>query len=226
MDGNQEALLLWNKGKASEAITALFKVIDQEPNRPDGYYNLIQLLIAAKKFADAKAVLEQAQEKFPDSSSFLFAKGNWHYQQQQYQEALAAYTNVFQNKRNNLAGDAAAMIGQSYLALQKPKLALAYLLEAEAALPKDSSILLMIGNTLLQTESFQDAESYFDKAVAIDKENSEAWFKKGLAKRALGDNPAEVRACFKKAKALDEELFLTYVKQLKDIDAYLENETV
>lgn len=224
MDWNKEALLLWNDGKANEAITALFKVINREPNRQEGYYNLIQLLIATKKFADADAVLQQAQEKFADSSSFLYAKGNWYYQQQQFREALDAYADVFQHRQADLAGEAAAMMGQCYLALQKPKLALAYLLEAETAFPEDTSILLMIGNALLQTESFQAAERYFDKVTAIDKKNGEAWFKKALAKRALGDNPEEVRASFKKAKALDEELFLTYVKQLKDIDTYLENE--
>ncbi|MFL2134617.1 tetratricopeptide repeat protein [Desemzia sp. FAM 24101] len=219
MDLNQKALALWNDGKAAEALELLFRAIDEEPNEKEGYYNLISLLIAAKKFADAKAVLEMADEKFAAEESFLYAYGNWHYQQQHYTEALNNYLSVFQQQKSIFKGEAAAMIGQCYLALHQPKLALAYLLEAEVHHPEDTMILLMIGNSLLQTESFLDAESYFDKVIALDEKNAEAWFKKGLAKRVLQQDPKEGKDCLQKAKQLDPKQFLTYAQQLKEIES-------
>lgn len=221
MDLNQKALWLWNEGKAAEALEALFRAIDEEPNEKEGYYNLVSLLIAGKKFADAKAVLNTAGEKFTKEESFLYAYGNWHYQQRHYTEALNCYLQVFQQPNNLFKGEAAAMIGQSYLALQQPKLALAYLLEAEVYHSSDKTILLMIGNSLLQTESFLDAESYFDKVIALDEEDAEAWFKKALTKRALQRDPKEVKECLQKAKQLDPEKFLTYAKQLKEIETQI-----
>ncbi|MBM6613584.1 tetratricopeptide repeat protein [Desemzia sp. RIT804] len=218
MDLNQEALLLWNKGRANEAVATLFKAIDEKPEQAEAYYNLINVLISAQKFSDAKVVLETAVEKFTEEESFLYAYGNWHYQQGQYKEALIHYLNVFQHQDSLFRGEAAAMIGQCYMALQQPKLALAYLLEAEINHPIDTTILLMIGNGLLQTKSFVDAESYFNKVIVLDQENAEAWFKKGLAKRALRHDPEEVKQCLQKAKQLDSERFLTYVKQLKEIE--------
>lgn len=219
MDLNQKALSLWNEGKASEALETLFKAIDEEPNKKEGYYNLVSLLIAAKKFADAKAVLDTAGEKFPEEESFLYAYGNWHYQQNNYTNALDSYVQVFGKPDSFFKGEAAAMIGQCYLALQQPKLALAYLLEAEVHHPKDTTILLMLGNSLLQTESFLDAERYFGKVIALDEKSAEAWFKKGLALRARQQDPEEVKVCLQKAKQLDPEKFLTYAQQLKEIES-------
>ena len=221
MDLNQKALSLWNEGKANEALEALFKAIDEEPTKKEGYYNLISLLIAARKFADAKAVLDTAGEKFAEEESFWYAEGNWYYQQQHYTEALDSYLQVFQQHKSLFRGEAVAMIGQCYLALQQPKLALAYLLEAEVHHPSDTPILLMIGNSLLQAESFLDAERYFDKVIALDEKNAEAWFKKGLAKRALQQDPEKVKMCLQKAKQLDPEKFLTYAQQLKEIEAFV-----
>lgn len=224
MDWNEQALSLWNEGKGNEAVSALFKAIEQQPNDPDGYYNLIQLLIAGDKLADAAGVLETAQEKFPRDRAIVFAKGNWHYEQQQFTEALACYEDVFQHKEHPLAGEAAAMMGQCYLSLNQPKLALVYLLEAETQFPEDKAIWQMMGDALLQTGSFSDAGRYFNKVIMIDETNAEAWFKKGLTKRTLNHDPDEVNQCFKKARELDEELFLSFVKQIKNIDDDLKNE--
>lgn len=224
MDWNQQALSLWNEGRGNEAVTALFKAIEQQPNDPDSYYNLIQLLIAGDKFADAAGVLETAQEKFPRNVSFIFTKGNWHYEQQQFSEALACYEDVFQRKEHTLAGEATVMLGQCYLALKQPKLALVYLLEAEVLFPGEENIWLMMGDALLQTGSFSDAGRYFNKVIIADETNAEAWFKKGLTKRTLNHDPDGVNECFRKARELDEELFLSFVKQIKNIDDELKNE--
>lgn len=224
MNWNQKALLSWNEGKANEAISTLFKAIEQQPNDPDGYYNLIQLFIAGKKFADAKGVLDLAQEKFPGKDQFVYAKGNWHYQQQQYKEALKEYEDVFHHRDSPLAGEATAMMGQSYLALRQPKQALVYLLEAEAQFPEDRAIWMMIGDALLQTQSFSDAGRYFNKVITADDSHAEAWFKKGLTKRALNHNSDEVKECFKKSKEANEEMYLAFVSQLKDVDDGLKKE--
>lgn len=224
MDLNQKALSLWNEGKATEALEVLFRAIDEEPMNKEGYYNLISVLIAAKKFADAKVVLDTAVKKFAAEDSFLYAYGNWYYQQHHYTKAVKSYLQVFQQQKSLFKGEAAAMIGQCYLALQQPKLALAYLLEAEVHHPGDKTILMMIGNSLLQTKSFVDAERYFDKVLGLDEENAEAWFKKALTKRALQHKPEEVKLCLQKAKQLDPEKFLTYTKQLKEIETWV-NET-
>lgn len=221
MDLNQEALSLWNKGQANEAVAMLFKAIDEEPDKKESYYNLINVLIAAEKFADAKAVLDAVEEKFGAEEAYLYAYGNWHYQQQNFSKALENYQKVFQQKETVLAKEAAAMIGQCYFVLEQPKMAVAYLLEAEAYFPEDKRVLLLIGNSLLQTESFSDAERYFDKVVSIDDTNAEAWFKLALAKRALGQDPDEVKKCLQKAKELDPETFLHYIKQLKEIESFV-----
>lgn len=221
MDLNQKALSLWNQGQANEAVTMLFKAIDEEPDKKESYYNLITVLIAAKKFSDAQAVLDAVKEKFGVEEAYVYAYGNWHYQQQEFLKALEDYQKVFQYKESVLSKESAAMIGQCYFALGQPRMALAYLLEAEAYFPEDKEVLLLIGDCLLQTESFSDAERYFDKVINLVDTSAEAWFKLSLAKRALNKDPNEVKRYLQKAKELDPEAFLFYVNQLKEIESLI-----
>lgn len=225
MNRNHEAFQLWEQGNLNEAIQLLFEEIEEQPKNSDSYYNLATMLILAKKYADAQAVLEMALQEKPGHPELLYAFGNLYYQQERYTESLVYFTQVFQHPQTGLKNDAARMIGQCYFSLQNPKKALVYLLMIKTENEPDSSLFLLIGNCLMQTGNFNEAKDYFEKVMEITPENDEAWFKRGLIGMALNEPPAIFEDFFKQSSTLNPNSHQERIQQLKAIEAMVQPPT-
>lgn len=220
MERNQKAFELWEAGEHTTAIEILFEEIEENPNSVAGYYNLANMLLIAKKELDAKAVLELANEKNPNHPEILYAFGTYYYQIQDYPQALHAFLQV-STMDSYLKTDSFVMLAQSYLALEQPQKALAFLLTAEIATPDDGELLLLIGNTFMQIESFKEAKVYFDKATKAASTYPEAWFKRGLMALVLEEEAVVYEADFEKVRELDDSYYQKQMKQLAEIQAFI-----
>ena len=68
----------------------------------------------------------------------------------------------------------------------------------------DKKVLDLIehGNSLLKSENYEDALSYFEQALILEPNNADIWNKKGVALRSLGRYD-EALECFNKSLSLD-----------------------
>lgn len=224
MNRNHEAFQLWEKGEFNKAIQLLMEEINDHPANSDSYYNLATMFILGKKYEDAKVILETAIEKYPEDPIFVYAFGNLYYEIENYQTSLEYFNQVIQFSETPLKKDAMVMIGQNFLALDQAKKALVYFLSAYEEDKLDMTVILFIGNTLMQLGSFKEAKQYFD--ISIDKapQNDEAWFKRGVVGMALKEEQDSVDEYFNKAKELDPITYKERIEQLKAIEVMMKNQ--
>ncbi|SFH85090.1 tetratricopeptide repeat protein [Pisciglobus halotolerans] len=218
MDRNHRAFQLWETGKVNEAIALLFQEIDETSDNRNSYYNLATILILSRKFEDAEVVLVEAEKKFPQDEMMLYAFGNLYYQKEDYPLAIQYFKKVNQLKHSLLKEETNRMMGQTYLAMDDPQKALVYLLQAESTAGQDPTILMMIGNALMQTGFFTEAERYFERTTHLSKDNDEAWFKRGVCRFASENSLKEAEPYFNKAKTINPVRFEEQIKQFKQIE--------
>lgn len=222
MNRNHKAFQLWEQGKLNEAIRLLFEEIEEQTENSDSYCNLASILILAKKYEDAQAVLETALQKYPNHLELLYTFGNLYYYKNMPEKSLVYFERVFQAEETSLKNDAAIMIGQCYLMLENPKKALVYLLLAYPENPKDSLLLLLLGDCFMQTGHFKEAKGYFEQAVAVTPDNDEAWFKRGVIGMALNESATTVESFFKTSHELNPEAHLKRLQQLQAIEKFIQ----
>lgn len=224
MNRNHEAFQLWEKGEFNEAIQLLIEEINDNPANSDSYYNLATMFILGKKYEDAKAILETAIEKYPENSIFVYAFGNLYYEIEDYSTSLTYFNQVIQFTETPLKKDAMVMIGQNFLALNQSKKALAYFLSAYEEDPLDLTVILIIGNTLMETGSFNEAKHYFELSIEQAPKNDEAWFKRGVVGMALKEEDNSVKHYFDKAKELNPITYGKRLEQLQSIEAVMKTQ--
>ena len=222
MNRNHKAFQLWEQGKLNEAIRLLFEEIEEQTENSDSYCNLASILILAKKYEDAQAVLETALQKYPNHLELLYTFGNLYYSKTMPEKSLMYFEHVFQAEETSLKNDAAIMIGQCSLMLENPKKALVYLLVAYSENPKDSLLLLLVGECFMQTGHFKEAKGYFEQAVAATPDNDEAWFKRGVIGMALNESTTTVESYFKTSHELNPEAHLKRLQQLQAIEKFIQ----
>jgi tetratricopeptide (TPR) repeat protein len=105
-------------------------------------------------------------------------------------------------------------LGIDYTHIQRGQEAIPFLVKAEAINPRDPQAPLSLGRAYLSVSNFAQARSAFERAVALDGNNSSAWFAFGLAAideveadgrrlSAEGSNSAWAKALF--AESLQEQ---------------------
>lgn len=224
MNRNHEAFQLWDRGKFNEAVQLLMEEINDNTKNSDSYYNLATMFILGKKYEDAKAILETAIEKYPDNPIFVYAFGNLYYETEDYSLSLAYFNQVIQFKETPLKKDAMVMVGQNHLALNQPKKALVYFLSAYEADKLDLTLILLIGNTLMQIGSFKEAKEYFELSIEQAPQNDEAWFKRGVVGMVLEEDASVFQPYFNKSKELNFSRYEERIKQLTAIESIVNNQ--
>ena len=224
MERNHKAFQLWEQGEFNQAIQLLMEEINDNPDNSDSYYNLATMFILGHKYDDAKAILETAIEKYPNDSIFIYAFGNLYYELENYQVSLNYFEQVTQFQETPLKKDAMVMIGQNYLALDQSKKALVYFLSAYEEDKLDMTLILLIGNTLMQVGSFQEAKKYFELSLEQAPQNDEAWFKRGVVGMALKEEDHSVKHYFDKAKELNPITYGKRLEQLQSIEAVMKTQ--
>ncbi|SEK69298.1 Tetratricopeptide repeat-containing protein [Carnobacterium iners] len=221
MNQNHKAFQLWENGQLNEAIQLLFKEIEKNSENSDAYCNLASLLILAKKYEDAQVVLETALKKYPKQLELLYAFGNLYYHKNNAIKALDYFIKVFNGNEVRLKEDATIMIGQCYLVLNNPKKALVYLLLAHENNKKDNSVILLLGDCMMQISYFNEAKNYYIKSLKLSPDNDEALFKRGLVGAALKEKSENFTSFFEKSKELDPKKYEERLYQLKEIESFI-----
>lgn len=224
MERNHKAFQLWEQGEFNQAIQLLMEEINDNPDNSDSYYNLATMFILGHKYDDAKAILETAIEKYPNDSIFIYAFGNLYYELENYQVSLNYFEQVTQFQETPLKKDAMVMIGQNYLALDQSKKALVYFLSAYEEDKLDMTLILLIGNTLMQVGSFQEAKKYFELSMEQAPQNDEAWFKRGVVGMVLEEDLNIFQSFFNKSKELNPSRYEERIQQLTAIESIVKNQ--
>lgn len=224
MERNHKAFQLWEQGEFNQAIQLLMEEINDNPDNSDSYYNLATMFILGHKYDDAKAILETAIEKYPNDSIFIYAFGNLYYELENYQVSLNYFEQVTQFQETPLKKDAMVMIGQNYLALDQSKKALVYFLSAYEEDKLDMTLILLIGNTLMQVGSFQEAKKYFELSLEQAPQNDEAWFKRGVVGMVLEEDLNIFQSFFNKSKELNPSRYEERIQQLTAIESIVKNQ--
>ncbi|MEG0497331.1 MAG: tetratricopeptide repeat protein [Carnobacterium sp.] len=224
MNKNHHAFQLWENGQLNEAVQLLFEEIDRNEENRDSYCNLASILILAKRYDDAHAVLETALKKYQNHADLLYTFGNLYYHKNNPIKALEYYNQVFNGNEKNLKNDATIMIGQCHLLLNEPKKAMVYLLTAYENDENDTSLNTLLGDCMMQTNHFKEAKNYFMKALEQSPDNDEVLFKRGLVGAALKEKPMIFNDFFEKSKKLNPEKFIKRLHQLKDSEAFVSSQ--
>ncbi len=116
------------------------------------------------------------------------------------------------------------MIGQNYLALDQSKKALVYFLSAYEDDKLDMTLILLIGNTLMQVGSFQEAKKYFELSMEQAPQNDEAWFKRGVVGMVLEEDLNSFQSFFNKSKELNPSRYEERIQQLTAIETIVKNQ--
>ncbi len=98
------------KGDYKKAERAFRDLIGQGGDVPDAYVGLSNALEGQGKFAEAKAVLDQAIQKYPNHPSCYYALGRIYEAQNNLEKAREAYKTYVQKSGNRLPADPSVRI--------------------------------------------------------------------------------------------------------------------
>jgi tetratricopeptide (TPR) repeat protein len=223
MNQNHKAFQLWGNGQLNEAVQLLFEEIEKNSENSDAYCNLASILILAKKYEDAQVVLETALKKDPKHLELLYTFGNLYYYKNNAKKALDYFFKVFNGNKISLREDATIMIGQCYLVLTNPEKALVYLLLAHENNKKDNSVILLLGDCMMQISHFNEAKNYYIKSLELSPDSDEALFKRGLVGAVLKEKSEVFTSFFEKSKELNPKKYEERLYQLKNIESFISN---
>ena len=141
-----------------------------------------------KCFVLSAAVLMTAAacSKDPETAKRAhFARGEQHFAQQKYHEAIIEFRNAIQ--QDPQFGEARAKLGDAYLQVNNPPLALGEYVRAADLLPNDLNVQLEAGKLLLRGGRFQDAKGRAEKLLALDPKSIDGHILHGNALAGLKD---------------------------------------
>ncbi len=187
------ALDLHKQNKLNEAISIYNEAIKLNSQNPEMYINLA---IAQNQAGDsdiALTTLQNAASKFPsnaqikdvlnsiknDAINSKLANAAAYYEAKDYQHAIAEYLKITPPTVDSMLGAAS-----SYQALGDNNNAIKYYEQAFKLKPTDSDIAYYIAALYAENQDFENANSYLNKSLAINKNNQKAIeFKKTLTEQ-------------------------------------------
>ncbi|MBM7617781.1 tetratricopeptide (TPR) repeat protein [Weissella uvarum] len=202
------------QAKLQEQVHQLVEEIENKPDEWAAYADLVTALTASGNFVQAEELGLKSLTLFEanaEAQAYLaYAVGNNYYAAGHYHEAQ----NFFQKVDNpKLAHDATMMQAQSWYAQKNYKQALAFTLTGIDQQPDDADAQVLLGNIWLALNDFAAATRAFEQALAVDPDNFEANFGRGLiATVQHQENP-----WFEQAKRLDASQFSQKTQQLDDL---------
>ncbi|MBX0309495.1 tetratricopeptide repeat protein, partial [Shouchella clausii] len=140
---NQAGIELMRKGNYEEAAKQFAAYIEENPKEPTGYINMGNLLAALNDFERALVFYERALELDHDATVAYYGIGCVHYQQENHQQAIQAFTEALTGGMNE--ADLFYMLGMSYYSEGKLAHAQANLSRAYELSSEDSEIVFQYG---------------------------------------------------------------------------------
>lgn len=176
------ALELHKQNKLDDAIT-LYNEVLKSDKTGEVYVNLAIAQSQKENFDSAINTLNTAKAKFPNNSQIAttmtsisegalnskLSKAADYFNNKDYKNAIAEYLKVQPATPETMLGVASA-----YQNLNDNENAIEYYKKALALKPTDSEIAYYIGALYADSERYTDAETYLNKAVALNKNNQDA----------------------------------------------------
>jgi len=177
------ALDLHKQNKLEDSIALYNEVIKMNTNNPEVYVNLAIALGQKKNYEDALATLNSANAKFPDNTQIKDAIKNINststdekldiaadfYTKGDYKKAIEEYLKIQPPTADTILGVASA-----YQNLNNTDMAIEYYKKALSLRPTDSDIAYYIAAMYADQEKWNDAKTYVNKSIALNKNNQNA----------------------------------------------------
>ena len=178
------AALALRRGDLDALTQTAQQIIANAPYAPDGYLMRALAEMNRQKYSDAEQDLHKAMEIVPGSPAPYVQMGNLHQVQKQYAEGIKFYQQALDKDPSST--DALQGIMNTYLAQKQPDLAIGAARAQVAKSPNTSGFYDLLGTALYQKKDFGGAHAAFQKAIELDKNNSDALLKLGQVQAAEG----------------------------------------
>ena len=178
-----EAML---KGDMSALEDAANQIIRLEPGSPEGYALRALCSINRNQFEDAERDVRRAISVAPQSAFGYVQLGNLRFTQKQYSDAAKAYQDALD--RNSGSTDALHGLMNTYMAEKQPDQAIAAAQAQVNKSPENSSFYDLLGSALFHSKKdLGGAQAAFQRAVALDGRNIDAWIQLCQVQANLGE---------------------------------------
>jgi tetratricopeptide (TPR) repeat protein len=137
-----------------------------------------------QKYSDAQQDLTKVMGLVPASAVPYVQMGNLYLLQKQYSEAIKFYQQALD--KDSASTEALQGMMNTYLAEKQVDQAIAAARAQIAKSPSVGGFYDLLGTALFQKKELSDAESEFNKAIELDKNNSDALLKLGQVEAAEG----------------------------------------
>jgi len=209
------------KQASERAVHQLVQQITAHPGEFEPYYELATALVDLKSYAQAEELLMKALGLFAAQPAAVerlhYGLGNVYYAAEDYPKAIAQFDQL----NAQLKGAGYLMIAQSHMANGDHKRALVFALTALSSQPKDPATLQVVAENLLAVGDMSQAAQYYDQLLALDPQNAQATFDRGLVAMVLGTPYADY---FSQAKALDPAVYQAGQERLADIEKFMKTQ--
>jgi tetratricopeptide (TPR) repeat protein len=188
-------------GDATGAITDYKSAIPFDASA-EVYVGLANAQVDVDLYDDAKQTIGKALEKDPKSSTAYLALARYHYYKDENEPARTAAKKALElDPESTRAKYRLALIDKND---GKYQVALAGFQVLQSDWPTDSTLQVDIGHTQIELDCTEDAIKAFDKAIAFDPKNSDAYDGKARAMLITKD--------WQTAKDLSDEAIALYEK--------------
>lgn len=159
------ALILIEQAQYAQGLMLLRKVVELDPDSPAGWANLISATGNCELFEEAKAIFEEAKQKFPNESEIYNHYALVLSDAMKYDEAMALFLKAQELDPSNTR--LINNIGMTYLSLGDPEKALEYCEKAIEYHPEMTAGYNNLGNAQCQLEMYEEAGKNYQKAIDI-----------------------------------------------------------
>jgi tetratricopeptide (TPR) repeat protein len=185
-------LLLFQEGRADDAVPQLREALHIDSARTDASKALIQILQNQSKSAAAAGdsarslnLLREARSYGPDNPDVQFEFGSIALQLSLWEDAIAGFQQTLNLRQNDPV--ALYSLGRAFLGEWKFEDARQQFARYVEARPDDASGHCALGMTLAALENTQEALEQFERSIAIAPEQTESYFRLGLIELDVKD---------------------------------------
>ncbi|MEL7038106.1 MAG: tetratricopeptide repeat protein [Cyanobacteria bacterium J06592_8] len=213
---------LANEQRYPEALSALKKATQMNPNLEEAWYSQGNILVRLSRYTEALSAYEKVVEIHPDKYEAWYNRGNVLVKLKKYSEALESYNQALSIQPN----DDEAWHNRGVL-LRKFKRYKDALLSYDKALeiqPNKYETWHNRGNVLGKLKRYEEAIISYDRAITIDAGKREVWLNRAVALCKLKRYEQAI-ASFEQAIGLDPnspELWTMRGSLLQQIGQYSE----
>ena len=186
-------------GRAAEAQRVLEQAQNLQPDSSRALYLLAQALSDQQKDIDALELLVRARKLAPKDTNIVFLMARLSMKQSFFEDAIELLNQGL--KIDPRRADFYAALGESYFTVGKVEKAMENFKTLITLDPSPTSYAFM-GLCYRHLNQYDDAKSYFNKALAGDPRNLPALFNLGLIARKQQDN-VEAEKYLRRALAID-----------------------